>query len=370
MMHKVLHNFGDWELETRHMTRIEKSIYFDARTLYLKEGKPLTDDLPLLERLLSCNSDDEKQALAFVLSHKFTHDKKGGRYKHHEWDVIIKNYRYAHRNDVTTNANDVTHDATVHNSDVTQNDRVKALRNRKKLMINALKNVGVNVNSRTKTTDLQALCEQHSIDITNLSETVHNSDVTHDVTTNANDVTHDATQNDVKNHAITINQEPLTKNQDINNISTVNHEKTKRTSSGKSKTLNVSFDVFWDAYDKKIDPKKCEPLWRKLNDQDRLEIMAYIPKYKLSQPDKQFRKNPQTFLNSRSWESEIIDSQTSQPNRQGNQHATHQRTLEINPAEEYYNNAMAEYERYYGSASQPTTGQGFTGNVYDVETAI
>lgn len=57
-------------------------------------------------------------------------------------------------------------------------------------------------------------------------------------------------------------------------------------------------------------------------------------------------------------------------NPKGNHHAAYQRTLEINPAEEYYNSVMAEYERYYGSASQPTTGQGFTGNVYDVETAV
>lgn len=75
------------------------------------------------------------------------------------------------------------------------------------------------------------------------------------------------------------------------------------------KTLNVSFETFWDAYDKKIDPKKCRPLWERLSDQDRTDIMAYIPKYKQAQPDKQYRKNPQTFLNARSWESEIVSSQ-------------------------------------------------------------
>jgi hypothetical protein len=34
--------------------------------------------------------------------------------------------------------------------------------------------------------------------------------------------------------------------------------------------------------------------------------MAYIPRYKLHQPDKQYRKNPATFLYQRSWEDEII----------------------------------------------------------------
>ncbi len=31
MMHKVLHSFGDWELDTRHMTRLEKSIILYLR---------------------------------------------------------------------------------------------------------------------------------------------------------------------------------------------------------------------------------------------------------------------------------------------------------------------------------------------------
>ena len=80
-----------------------------------------------------------------------------------------------------------------------------------------------------------------------------------------------------------------------------------------SKTLNVPFDVFWDAYDKKIGQKRCKQFWERLSNQDRLDIMEYIPKYKLSQPDKKFRKHPQTFLNNRSWEDEIIDGQNRQP---------------------------------------------------------
>ena len=35
-------------------------------------------------------------------------------------------------------------------------------------------------------------------------------------------------------------------------------------------------------------------------------MFEYIPKYKQAQPDKQYRKNPETFLRNRSWEDELI----------------------------------------------------------------
>jgi len=37
--------------------------------------------------------------------------------------------------------------------------------------------------------------------------------------------------------------------------------------------------------------------------------MEYIPKYKLSQPNKKFRKDPLTFLNNDGWLDEIITEQ-------------------------------------------------------------
>jgi hypothetical protein len=70
---------------------------------------------------------------------------------------------------------------------------------------------------------------------------------------------------------------------------------------------NIDFNVFWNAYDKKRGNKsKLEKKWKSLSDKDREDIMAYIPEYKISQPDKQYRKDPQTFLNNRGWEDEII----------------------------------------------------------------
>ncbi len=81
----------------------------------------------------------------------------------------------------------------------------------------------------------------------------------------------------------------------------------------KDTIINVSFKSFWDLYDKKVSAGKCEPKWNKLKDSDRTAIMEYIPKYKKAQPDKQYRKNPEVFLNNKSWNDEIITKKDTAP---------------------------------------------------------
>ncbi len=73
------------------------------------------------------------------------------------------------------------------------------------------------------------------------------------------------------------------------------------------------FNEFWDLYDKKINPTKCKAKFLKLPEKDRKLIMEYIPKYKLSQPNKKFRKDPMTFLNNDGWLDEIITEQKEEP---------------------------------------------------------
>jgi hypothetical protein len=77
----------------------------------------------------------------------------------------------------------------------------------------------------------------------------------------------------------------------------------------KIKEYNISFDDFWNLYDKKVgDKNKAEKMWYKLKDFERELIMFYIPKYILSQPEKKFRLHPTSFLNQNGWESELIIS--------------------------------------------------------------
>lgn len=75
------------------------------------------------------------------------------------------------------------------------------------------------------------------------------------------------------------------------------------------KEINISFDIFWDLYDKKVgDKDKLKKKWDSMNDDDRSLIIEYIPNYKMIQPEKKFRKDPQTFFNNSSWNDELIGS--------------------------------------------------------------
>lgn len=68
-----------------------------------------------------------------------------------------------------------------------------------------------------------------------------------------------------------------------------------------------TFDDFWTEYDKKIGEKeKLKLKFDKLSQEEKEKIMLYIPEYKKSQPNKIYRKNPDTFLNNKSWNDELI----------------------------------------------------------------
>jgi hypothetical protein len=69
----------------------------------------------------------------------------------------------------------------------------------------------------------------------------------------------------------------------------------------------TTFEDFWQEYDKKFGEKgKIKNKWVALSLKDREAIMDYIPNYKASQPEKKYRKNPDTFLNNKSWNDELI----------------------------------------------------------------
>ena len=81
----------------------------------------------------------------------------------------------------------------------------------------------------------------------------------------------------------------------------------------------IDFDNFWTAYDYKKNKDKAKVKWDQLKPKDQKDILAYLPAYVKSTPDKQYRKHPATFLNNRGWEDEIIQSQpklNNQPQQQ------------------------------------------------------
>jgi len=70
----------------------------------------------------------------------------------------------------------------------------------------------------------------------------------------------------------------------------------------------MDFDKFWNLYDKKVGKKeKIKSKWDKLTKEIQQKILDYLPKYIKSQPDKKFRKHPETFFNNESWNDEIIN---------------------------------------------------------------
>lgn len=68
----------------------------------------------------------------------------------------------------------------------------------------------------------------------------------------------------------------------------------------------TGFDDFWNLYDKRVGKQKCIKLWGRMTLAEQKACMEYIPLYKQAQPDKQYRKNPETFLRNKSWNDEII----------------------------------------------------------------
>jgi hypothetical protein len=85
-----------------------------------------------------------------------------------------------------------------------------------------------------------------------------------------------------------------------NNIETVNNKL-------KKDTVGIEFENFWNSYDKKTGREKALKKWLSLSDADREAIIMAVPKYIKATPDKQFRKDPLTYLNGSHWEDELIN---------------------------------------------------------------
>ena len=76
-----------------------------------------------------------------------------------------------------------------------------------------------------------------------------------------------------------------------------------------NKPCIYSFDDFWNAYNKKVDSKKCKSKWQKIKEDDKLKIKNTIHNYILANPEVKYRKNPLTYLNGNCWEDEIKQTQ-------------------------------------------------------------
>jgi len=116
-----------------------------------------------------------------------------------------------------------------------------------------------------------------------------------------------STKNNSTSKAYAQHMETETENETI----TKNRTKTKT----KTEILDAKFEDWWLWYDYKISKDKAKKSWNKLTDEERQNAMNYVELYKQAVPDKQFRKNPETFLNNKSWNDEIITRNTTSQSR-------------------------------------------------------
>lgn len=75
----------------------------------------------------------------------------------------------------------------------------------------------------------------------------------------------------------------------------------------------ISFEWFWNTYDKKVDRTKCESKFKNLSNTEKEKIKEVLPAYVKSKLDIQYRKNPLTWLNGKCWNDEITEAPTNNP---------------------------------------------------------
>lgn len=85
------HHISDFNNATRHLTRVERSVYRDAIEHYYDTESVLTGDFDRLAKRLLCVTQEEKDALKSVLDEFFQQTEEG--YFHVRCDFEIEKYR-------------------------------------------------------------------------------------------------------------------------------------------------------------------------------------------------------------------------------------------------------------------------------------
>ncbi len=90
-MNYYQHHIGDFDRATRHLSRLERSIYSDLIDVYYDTESPLTLDKSALCRKIIARSNDEATAVEQVLNEFFTETANG--WYHYRCEEEIEAYR-------------------------------------------------------------------------------------------------------------------------------------------------------------------------------------------------------------------------------------------------------------------------------------
>ena len=71
------HHIGDFNSATRHLTRIERSVYRDLMDLYYDTESPISLNIDSVCRLIIARSNEERTAVEQVLNEFFTKTERG-----------------------------------------------------------------------------------------------------------------------------------------------------------------------------------------------------------------------------------------------------------------------------------------------------
>lgn len=301
MMHYYNFNPSKFSFETKHLSRLEKSIYRDLIDDYMSSEKPILADMDRLQRRLSCETEQERNALGTVLDEFFVlkKDKKGTEYYHNQrLDAEIRAYQWNNRNGSGTEAERIGTELGTESErngtlKGTQAERKERYKQERTNMIKALREGGLTIDNTIKMGDLRALYSQHIAPKKEMTGTEQG-----------------AQETEAERIGTEHGMETERKERSKSDVELKLKQELKIESKSE---LNISFVDFWDLYDKKVDRPKCEKRWNNLTGKDRQAIMIAIPAYKIATPDKQYRKDPATYLNARAWENEIIQPPAQQP---------------------------------------------------------
>ena len=100
-------------------------------------------------------------------------------------------------------------------------------------------------------------------------------------------------------------------NLEVKQIITPSSSSSSSSSSSNIKPMPIGFDLFWDAYDKKVGKPNSLKAWSKIAFKDDLlqKIVEKASLDKKAKPDNKFRKDPERWLKGQHWLDEVVIEQ-------------------------------------------------------------
>ena len=163
IIHYINHNFTDWDSQTKHMSRIEKSIFLDLRTMYFgnasrSNGNIDGNDFELLCYRLSCKTEEEINALKLLLKDQFK--KIGKFYRNADWDRQIKNLDWWYQNNGNT-GNELGNGGNAQGNEsgnaMSNAERQAKAKQERKNIITALSSINIEFDKKAPIATLRAL---------------------------------------------------------------------------------------------------------------------------------------------------------------------------------------------------------------------